>query len=213
MNSAVATRSREGIAARVAQDLADGTVVNLGIGMPTLVARYVPDGREVIFHSENGVLAFGPPREGDGIDPELINASKEPISLLPGGSYFSHADSFVMIRGGHIDLAVMGAFQVSAGGDLANWSAGADGIPAVGGAMDLAAGVKEVYVMTKHTTSSGEPKLVAECSLPLTAAGVVTRVYTDLAVLDVAGETFVVRELVDGLMVDELQEITGAPLR
>lgn len=213
MNSAVAARSREGIAARVAQDLADGTVVNLGIGMPTLVARYVPDGREVIFHSENGVLAFGPPREADGIDPELINASKEPISLLPGGSYFSHADSFVMIRGGHIDLAVMGAFQVSAGGDLANWSAGADGIPAVGGAMDLAAGAKGVYVMTKHTTSSGEPKLVAECSLPLTAAGVVTRVYTDLAVLDVAGETFVVRELVDGLTVDELQGITGAPLR
>src|ERR1700722_7361778 len=208
MNSAVAAGLREGIAARVAQDLADGTVVNLGIGMPTLVAGYVPDGREVIFHSENGVLAFGPPREGDGVDPELINASKEPISLLRGGSYFSHADSFVMIRGGHIDLAVMGAFQVSAGGDLANWSAGADGIPAVGGAMDLAAGAKEVDVMTKHTSSSGEPKLVAECSLPLTAAGVVTRVYTDLAVLDVAGETFVVRELVDGLTVDELQGIT-----
>jgi 3-oxoacid CoA-transferase B subunit len=213
MTPPVGARSRHQIAARVAQDLADGAVVNLGIGMPTLVASYVPVGREVLFHSENGILGIGPPQDGAPSDPDLINASKEPISLLTGGSYFSHADSFAMIRGGQIDIAIMGAFQVSAAGDLANWSTGHDHIPAIGGAMDLAVGAERVFVMTSHQTATGEPKLLAECTFPLTASRAVSRVYTDLAVLDVVDGEFVVRELVDGLTLERLQAITPASLR
>jgi 3-oxoadipate CoA-transferase beta subunit len=210
MTLSVAARSRREIAARVAQDLDDGLVVNLGIGMPTLIAGLLPEGREVLFHSENGVLGIGPePAESD-VDRDLINASKDPITVVPGASYFSHADSFAMIRGGHVDVAVMGAFQVSCRGDLANWSTGDDRIPAVGGAMDLAVGAKRVVAMTTHLTSRGEPKLVQRCTFPLTAPGCVTRVYTDLAVLDIAGGAFVARELVEGLTLRALQEITGA---
>jgi 3-oxoadipate CoA-transferase, beta subunit len=212
MTISVAARSRREIAARVARDLQDGSVVNLGIGMPTLVAGQVPAGREVVFHSENGVLGVGPEPDADEIDPELINASKEPITIIPGGSYFSHADSFVMIRGGHVDVAIMGAFQVSCAGDLANWSTGDDRIPAVGGAMDLAVGAKRVVVMTTHVTTRGEPKLVERCAFPLTAANCVSRVYTDLAVLDVEDGVFVARELVDGLTLGALQAVTGAPV-
>jgi 3-oxoacid CoA-transferase B subunit len=212
MTLSVAARSRREIAARVAQDLDDGLVVNLGIGMPTLIAGLLPAGREVLFHSENGVLGIGPEPTSDHVDPDLINASKEPITVLPGASYFSHADSFAMIRGGHVDVAVMGAFQVSCGGDLANWSTGDDRIPAVGGAMDLAVGAKRVVAMMTHLTSRGEPKLVERCMFPLTAPGCVTRVYTDLAVLDVADGAFVVHELVEGLTLRALREITGAPV-
>jgi 3-oxoadipate CoA-transferase, beta subunit len=212
MTLSVAARTRREIAARVARDLEDGSVVNLGIGMPTLVAGQVPGGREVVFHSENGVLGVGPEPDEADVDPELINASKEPITIVPGGSYFSHADSFVMIRGGHVDVAIMGAFQVSSAGDLANWSTGDDRIPAVGGAMDLAVGAKRVVVMTTHVSARGEPKLVERCAFPLTAAKCVARVYTDLAVLDVEDGAFIVRELVEGLTLAALQAVTGAPV-
>lgn len=204
-------RSRDEIAARVAVDLLDGWVVNLGIGMPTLVANQLPDDREVIIHSENGILGVGRAPDPALADPALINASKEPVTVVPGGAYFSHADSFAMIRGGHLDIAVLGAFEVSAAGDLANWST-ATGIPAVGGAMDLAAGAMRVYAMMSHTASNGRPKLLERCSLPLTGAACVTRIYTDLAVLEPAGDAFVVREMVPGLTRAALQELTGAPL-
>lgn len=201
------------MARRVALDIADGSYVNLGIGLPTLVAEAVPTDREVVYHSENGVLGVGPaPLSGTG-DPELINAGKQQITLLPGGCYVHHTDSFAMIRGGHIDITVMGAFQVSSTGDLANWATDDDAFPpAVGGAMDLAVGAAKVLVMMRHTTRDGRAKILDRCTYPLTAAGVVNRVYTDLAVLDVGEEGLVVREMVPGLTRDELTGLTGARL-
>ncbi|HEY2190649.1 MAG TPA: 3-oxoacid CoA-transferase subunit B [Caldimonas sp.] len=205
--------SRAEMAARVARDIPDGAVVNLGIGLPTMVANHLPAGREVVLHSENGVIGMGPaPREGDE-DFDLINAGKQPVTLLPGGSFFHHADSFAMMRGGHLDVCVLGAFQVSARGDLANWHTGAaDAIPAVGGAMDLAIGAKKTYVMMEHTTKSGEAKIVERCGYPLTGIGCVTRIYTDLAVLDVGPNGLVLVDMVDGMPFDTLQAKTGAPI-
>jgi 3-oxoadipate CoA-transferase, beta subunit len=201
------------MARRVALDIPDGSYVNLGIGLPTLVADVVPADREIVYHSENGILGMGPaPEPGTG-DPELINAGKQPVTLVPGGAYMHHTDAFVMMRGGHIDITVLGAFQVSERGDLANWATDdASMPPAVGGAMDLAVGARRVLVMTAHTTKDGRPKLLPRCTYPLTAAGVVDRVYTDLAVLDVTASGFVVRELVAGVSPAELQELTGAEL-
>jgi 3-oxoadipate CoA-transferase, beta subunit len=206
-------RTRDQIAARLARDIPDGAIVNLGIGLPTLVANHLPPDREIVLHSENGVLGMGPaPAEAD-IDWDLINAGKQPVTLLAGGSFFHHADSFAMMRGGHLDICVLGAFQVSAGGDLANWSTGApDAIPAVGGAMDLAIGARATYVMMEHQTRDGEPKLVAECSYPLTGIGCVKRVYTDLAVIEVTPTGLVALEWVEGLDFDTLCAMTGAPL-
>ncbi len=206
-------RSRDQIAARVAQDIAEGDYVNLGIGLPTLVANHLPASKEVFLHSENGILGMGPsPAAGDE-DWDLINAGKQPVTLLKGGSYFHHGDSFAMMRGGHLDICVLGAFQVSASGDLANWHTGApDAIPAVGGAMDLAIGAKKVFVMMEHQTKGGESKVVAHCSYPLTAVGCVDRIYTDLAVLDVTADGLVVREMIDGLSFEALQNITEVPL-
>jgi 3-oxoadipate CoA-transferase beta subunit len=201
------------MARRVAADIPDGAYVNLGIGIPELVAQFVPRDREFIFQTENGLLGMGPSPAAGSEDPELINAGKKAVTALPGAAYFHHADSFTMIRGGHIDVCVLGAMQVSARGDLANWSTGeADAIPAVGGAMDLVAGVKRILVMTEHTTKTGEPKLVATCTYPLTGREVVDRVYTNLAVLDVTAEGLAVRELAPGVTFEELQAKTGAPL-
>jgi len=202
------------MATLVGRDIPNGSVVNLGIGLPTLVANHLPAGREIVLHSENGVIGMGPaPRPGEE-DYDLINAGKQPVTLLPGGSFFHHADSFAMMRGGHLDVCVLGAFQVSASGDLANWHTGAaDAIPAVGGAMDLAIGAKKTFVMMEHTTKGGEMKLVERCSYPLTGIGCVARIYTDLAVIDVTSRGLVVRETVEGLDHDELQKLTGAPLR
>ena len=205
--------TRDQMAARVAQDIADGSVVNLGIGLPTLVANHLPEGREIVLHSENGVIGMGPAPAAGEEDFDLINAGKQPVTLLPGGAFFHHADSFAMMRGGHLDVCVLGAFQVSASGDLANWHTGApDAIPAVGGAMDLAIGAKKTYVMMEHTTKSGEPKVVERCTYPLTGIGCVTRIYTDLAVIDVSRRGLAVVEIVDGLSFDMLQARTGAPL-
>jgi 3-oxoadipate CoA-transferase, beta subunit len=205
--------SREEMAQRVAQDIPDGSYVNLGIGIPELVARFVPEGRELVYHTENGLLGMGPsPKPGEG-DPELINAGKRQVTAVPGASYFHQSDSFAMIRGGHLDLCVLGALQVSQHGDLANWSVGGpDDIPAVGGAMDLVAGVKSIFVITQHCTKSGEPKLVESCTYPLTGLRVVNRVYTDLAVIDVTPEGFQLVELAPGVEFDQVQERTGAPL-
>jgi len=206
--------SRPDMAHRVAQDIPDGCYVNLGIGLPTLVGNYVPAGREIIYHSENGILGLGPAPGPGEEDPELINAGKGLVTLLPGGCYFHHTDSFMIMRGGHLDVSVLGAFQVGANGDLANWATDDDDFPpAVGGAMDLAVGAKKVLVLTTHTTSAGALKLLERCSYPLTAAAVVHRVYTDLAVLDVAADGFLVREMVDGMTAVQLQELTGARLR
>lgn len=206
-------RTRDEMAIRLAIDIPDGSYVNLGIGIPELVAKYVPEGREFIYHTENGLLGMGPsPEEGDA-DPELINAGKRHVTANPGASFFHHADSFSMIRGGHLDLCVLGALQVSKDGDLANWSTGAkDAIPAVGGAMDLVAGVKSIYVITQHCTKNGEPKLVSSCTYPLTGCGVVNRIYTDLAVIEITPEGFQLIELSPGVTFDEVQERTGAPL-
>lgn len=201
--------TRDQLAARIAQDIPDGAVVNLGIGAPTLVADHLPADREIILHTENGLLGMGPSPETGRIDPDLINAGKQPVTTVPGAAFFHHADSFGMMRGGHLDVCVMGAFQVSERGDLANWSTGgADAIPAVGGAMDLAIGAKSVYVMTDLLTRDGSSKLVAACTYPLTGVGCVTRVYTDRAVLDVTPEGFRVVELF-GTTLDELRELTG----
>jgi 3-oxoacid CoA-transferase B subunit len=212
-----ARRSRQEIAARVAEDIADGSYVNLGIGIPTLVADHLPSGqtpagREVIFHSENGLLGLGPAPGPGEEDPEVINAGKQLVTILSGSCYMSHSDSFALIRGGHLDLAVLGAFQVSSRGDLANWATLGERAPAVGGAMDLAAGARAVWVTMSHTTSAGEPKLVEACTYPLTAAAVVSRVYTDLATLRVDRDQacFVVEELVDGISLDQLQKLTAA---
>jgi 3-oxoadipate CoA-transferase beta subunit len=210
----MATRiSREELARRIASDIPDGAVVNLGIGAPTLVADYLPEDREIILHTENGMLAMGPKPDAERVDPDLINAGKQPVTELPGAAYFHHADSFAMMRGGHLDVCVLGAFQVSQTGDLANWSTGApDAIPAVGGAMDLAIGAKAVYVMTDLLTRDGTAKLVTECSYPLTGVGCVTRVYTDHAVFDVTARGFVVTELFGDTTLAELRELTGLEL-
>ena len=205
--------NREQMAARVAQDIPDGAVVNLGIGLPTLVANHLPSDREVILHSENGVIGMGPAPAAGEEDYDLINAGKQAVTLLPGGCYFHHADSFAMMRGGHLDVCVLGAFQVSASGDLANWHTGAaDAIPAVGGAMDLAIGAKKTYVMMEHQTKAGESKLVAACTYPLTGIGCVSRIYTDLAVIDLEPDGAKVIAMVDGLRFEELQKLTAVPL-
>lgn len=205
--------TRDEMARRVAQDIPDGSYVNLGIGLPTLVANYVPAGREVIYHSENGILGMGPAPAPGEEDPELINAGKDLVTLLPGGAYVHHTDSFMIMRGGHLDVSVLGAFQVSASGDLANWATDDESYPpAVGGAMDLAVGARRVLVLTTHMTSDGRPKLLERCTYPLTAAGVVDRVYTDLAVIDITESGMVVREMIEGLTRDELQDRTGARL-
>jgi 3-oxoadipate CoA-transferase beta subunit len=205
--------SKAQMAARIAVDIPDGAVVNLGIGMPTLVANHLPAGREVILHSENGLLGMGPaPPEGQE-DFDLINAGKGPVTLLPGGAYFHHNDSFAMMRGGHLDICVLGAFQVAANGDLANWSTGApDAIPAVGGAMDLAIGAKKTFVMMEHSTKSGEAKIVERCSYPLTGLACVARIYTDMAVIDVTPDGLVVVDMAPGLDLPTLQGLTGARL-
>ena len=205
--------SRDEMAQRVAMDIADGSYVNLGIGIPELITQFVPDGREFIYHTENGLLGMGPsPAEGAG-EPELINAGKRQVTALPGASYFQHPDSFAMIRGGHLDLCVLGALQVASNGDLANWSTGGPGaIPAVGGAMDLVAGVKSVYVITQHCTKTGDPKLIEACTYPLTGPGVVNRIYTDLAVIDITAEGFQLDELSPGVSFEYVAERTGAKL-
>ena len=211
--SAIKKWSRAEMAAKVANDIPDGAVVNLGIGQPTLVANHLPAGREVILQSENGILGMGPAPAAGEEDYDLINAGKQPVTLLPGGSFFHHADSFAMMRGGHLDVCVLGAFQVSATGDLANWHTGAaDAIPAVGGAMDLAIGARKTYVMMEHTTKTGELKVVERCSYPLTGVACVARIYTDLAVIDVTPRGLVVLAMVDGLDHDALQRVTGASL-
>ncbi len=205
--------SREQMAARAAQDIPDGSYVNLGIGIPEMVAKFVPEGRELVYHTENGLLGMGPAPAPGEEEPELINAGKRPVTLVPGACFFHHADSFAMIRGGHLDVCVLGAMQVSARGDLANWSTGApDAIPAVGGAMDLVAGVETILVVTQHTTRTGEPKLVERCTYPLTGRGVVSRVYTDLAVIDVVPDGFRLLELAPGVSEDDVRRRTGAPL-
>lgn len=205
---------RNQIAARVARDIPEGAYVNLGIGLPTLVANHIPKGREVLLHSENGVLGIGPKPAPGTEDEDLINAGKEPVTLLAGGSFFHHADSFGMIRGRHLDYCVLGAFQVSVAGDIANWHTGApDAIPAVGGAMDLAVGAKNVMVMMEHLTKSGESKIVERCSYPLTGAHCVNRIYTDLAVIDVKADGLHVVDIVEGLEFAELQRLTGVPLK
>ena len=205
--------TREEIASRVARDIPDGAYVNLGIGLPTFVANHLPKDREIVLHTENGLLGMGPAPEKGREDPDLINASKQPVTQLEGASFFHHADSFAMMRGGHLDFCVLGAFQVSATGDLANWHTGApEAIPAVGGAMDLAIGAKKVFVMMEHLTKSGESKVVARCTYPLTGIGCVNRIFTDLAVIDVTPNGLAVLDIVDGLGFDELQRITGVPL-
>ena len=201
------------MAERAAQDIPDGSYVNLGIGIPEKVVRYVPAGREVIYHTENGLLGMGDTPEAGQEDPELINAGKRLVTAIPGAAYFHHADSFAMIRGQHIDICVLGAMQVSQNGDLANWSTGdPDAIPAVGGAMDLVAGVKTIYVITQHCTRSGDAKLVANCSFPLTGQAVVSRIYTDLGVIDVTDDGFKLVELAPGVDFDYIQARTGCPL-
>jgi 3-oxoadipate CoA-transferase beta subunit len=205
--------TREQMAARVARDIPNGAYVNLGIGLPTLVANHLPKDREIILHTENGLLGMGPAPSPEAVDPDLINAGKQPVTALPGAAFFHHADSFAMMRGGHLDFCVLGAFQVSVTGDLANWHTGTpDAIPAVGGAMDLAIGAKHVYVMMEHLTKNGESKIVQLCSYPLTGVGCVGRMFTDLAVLDVTPRGLVVVEMVEGLSFDELVRVTGVPL-
>ena len=205
--------TRDQMAARVARDIPEGAYVNLGIGLPTMVANHLPRDREIFLHSENGLLGMGPAPDKGHEDPDLINAGKQPVTLLTGGAYFHHADSFAMMRGGHLDICVLGAFQVSVNGDLANWHTGApDAIPAVGGAMDLAIGAKAVYVMMEHLAKSGESKIVPRCTYPVTGLSCVDRIYTDLAVIDVLPTGLRVVEIVDGLSFDELQKMTGVPL-
>jgi 3-oxoadipate CoA-transferase, beta subunit len=206
--------TREQMAARVARDIRNGAYVNLGIGLPTLVANHLPRDREIILHTENGLLGMGPAPEAGAEDPDLINAGKQPVTALPGASYFHHADSFAMMRGGHLDCCVLGAFQVSVAGDLANWhTGGKDAIPAVGGAMDLAIGAKSVYVMMEHLTKTGESKIVPSCTYPVTGLGCVNRIYTDLAVIDVTPAGLVVVDIVPDLPFAELARRTGVPLR
>jgi len=215
MNSAVHEEIRltnAQIAWRAAQDIVDGAYVNLGIGFPEMVARYQPPGREAIFHTENGILDFGEaPRAGEE-DWDLINAGKKAVTLKPGASFFHHADSFAMVRGGHLDVAILGALQVAQSGDLANWRVGSRGVPAVGGAMDLVHGARQVFVITEHVTKNGEPKLVEKCTFPLTGVACVTRIYTSHAVIDIADGRFVLREKLVAVSFEDLQAMTGAPL-
>jgi 3-oxoadipate CoA-transferase, beta subunit len=205
--------SKDEIAQRVARDIPPGAYVNLGIGLPTLVANHLDPSKEVLLHSENGILGMGPAPAPGKEDEDLINAGKQPVTLLTGGAYFHHADSFSMMRCGHLDICVLGAFQVSRQGDLANWHTGApDAIPAVGGAMDLAIGAKRVFVMMELQTKSGESKLVERCTYPLTGVGCVSRIYTDLAVIDITADALLVRELAEGVSLPELERIAGLPL-
>ena len=205
---------RNQIAARVARDIPEGAYVNLGIGIPTLVGDYLPKDREIVLHSENGILGMGPKPPEDSIDWDLINAGKQPVTLLPGGSFFHHTDSFAMMRGGHLDICVLGAFQVSPQGDLANWSTGEkDAIPAVGGAMDLAVGALQTWVMMDLLTKKGESKIVAQCSYPLTGIACVKRVYTDLATFECSPEGLKLIDKVDGLSHAELEQLVGLPIR
>ena len=205
-------RSKDELARRVARDIHDGAYVNLGIGMPTLVANHLPAGIEVILHSENGILGMGPAPAGQQ-DYDLINAGKQPVTLLPGGAFFHHADSFAMMRGGHLDICVLGAFQVSATGDLANWHTGEkDAIPAVGGAMDLAIGAKQTWVMMDLFTKKGESKIVAQCSYPLTGIGCVKRIYSDVATLACTPQGLKLIDVVEGLSHRQLQELVGLPI-
>ena len=205
--------SKDELARRVAQDIEDGSYVNLGIGQPTLVANHIPEGREVILHSENGILGMGPAPAAGSEDYDLINAGKQPVTLLPGGVFFHHADSFAMMRGGHLDVCVLGAFQVSVTGDLANWSTGEPGaIPAVGGAMDLAVGARQTWVMMDLLTKKGESKIVAQCTYPLTAIACVKRIYTDLATFECTPQGLRLIDAVDGLPFDELQRLVGQPI-
>lgn len=205
---------RNQMAARVARDIPEGAVVNLGIGLPTLVANHLPQGREVLLHSENGVLGMGPAPAAGKEDWDLINAGKQAVTLLPGGSFFHHADSFAMMRGGHLDFCVLGAFQVSVKGDLANWHTGApDAIPAVGGAMDLAIGAKKTFVMMEHLTKGGESKIVQACTYPLTGVACVSRIYTDLATIDITPQGLRVVDMVEGLSLDELVRLSGVTMQ
>jgi 3-oxoadipate CoA-transferase beta subunit len=207
-------RSKDELAARVAQDIPEGATVNLGIGQPTRVANHIPATREVLLHSENGILGIGPAPAKGLEDYDLINAGKQPVTLLPGGAFFHHADSFAMMRGGHLDICVLGAFQVSATGDLANWHTGEpDAIPAVGGAMDLAIGAKQTWVMMDLLTKQGQSKLVQTCSYPLTGIGCVKRVYTDLATLACTPQGLVVMDTVEGLSLEALSGLIGLPLK
>ena len=203
--------TKDEIAKKIANEFPHGSYVNLGIGMPELVSKFVDESKEIIYHSENGLLGMGPPANENELDFELINAGKKPVTILPGGSYCHHADSFSMIRGGHIDYCVLGAMEVSEGGDLANWTTG-KGIPAVGGAMDLVVGAKNVFVMSQHTTKDGSPKFLKNCSLPLTGKSVVTRVYSNLAVLDVTSEGFKLKEMCEQIDFDLLQKVTEAKI-
>ena len=207
-------RSKDELARRVAQDIHDGAYVNLGIAQPTLVANHIPEGREVILQSENGILGMGPAPAAGNEDYDLINAGKQPVTLLPGGAYFHHAESFAMMRGGHLDIRVLGAFQVSATGDLANWSTGEPGaIPAVGGAMDLAIGAKQTWVMMDLLTKQGASKVVQQCTYPLTGAGCVKRIYTDLCTLACTPTGLQLIDLVSGLTLPELEQLVGLPIR
>lgn len=201
------------IAWRAAQDIEDGAYVNLGIGFPEMVAKFQPAGREAVFHTENGVLGFGKAPEAGEEDWDLINAGKKAITLKPGASFFHHADSFAMVRGGHLDVAILGAYQIAQNGDLANWRVGNKGVPAVGGAMDLVHGAKQVAVITDHVTKDGKPKLVEACTFPLTGVGCVTRVYTSLAVVDIEDGHFVLREKIPTISLEDLQALTGAELK
>ena len=204
---------RNEMAQKVALDIPDGSYVNLGIGIPELIADFVPEGRELIYQTENGLLGMGKVPENGKKDRELVNAGKKYVTAIPGAAYFHHADSFTMIRGGHIDVCVLGAMQVSEKGDLANWSTGAkDAIPAVGGAMDLVAGVKRIFVITQHVTKYGDPKIIEECTFPLTGKEVVERIYTNLAIIDVKKEGLFVREMAPNVEFESLQEQTGAKL-
>jgi len=204
---------RQQLAARIARDIPEGAYVNLGIGAPTLIANYLPKDRDIFLHSENGILGMGPVPVSGEEDWDLINAGKQPVTLLPGGCFFHHGDSFAMMRGGHLDICVMGAYQVSSRGDIANWSTGkVNAVPAVGGAMDLAIGARQVFVMMDHVAKNGEPKIVDKCSYPLTGTACVNRIYTDLAVLDITTCGLKVIEIVPGLGIDELQRRTGVEL-
>ena len=206
-------RNTAEIAQRIVQDIPDGAHVNLGIGQPMTISNYLPPDREILLHSENGLLGMGPLAQGDQIDHEIVNAGKQPVTMLPGASIFHHADSFAMIRGGHIDICVLGAFQISVKGDIANWRTGdPKAIPAVGGAMDLALGAKKLFVMMEHLTKSGESKIVQECTYPLTALAAVDCIYTDLATIEVTPKGLVAIDWVEGLSFSDLCELSGVPM-